>query len=289
MRLEKSEQYKEFFKPDYMMGPNSLRLLDEAMSTVPLERCRKTGVSGVSDRPGVSGVSGVSARSGASDVSEVSDRSGVPGESEAQVRGGSGQRILDLGCGTGITSLFLARETGAQVFAVDLWCSATDNQKRMEAWGVGEQVVPLHADANDLPFAEGYFDAVVSIDSYHYFAREASFFKEKVLPFVKSGGQVLIAIPGLKEEFGETVPKEMTDWAGEEWEYFHSPAWWKKTIGESEQIESVKTWELECFDLAWEEWFATGAEYAVRDQEAFGKGLGQYLNFVGIAVKKISD
>ncbi len=72
-------------------------------------------------------------------VSGVSDRSGVLGGSEAQAGGGSGLRILDLGCGTGITSLFLAKETGARVFAVDLGCSATDNQKRMEARGVGDQ------------------------------------------------------------------------------------------------------------------------------------------------------
>ena len=29
--------------------------------------------------------------------------------------------ILDLGCGTGLTSLVIAKETGARVFADDLW------------------------------------------------------------------------------------------------------------------------------------------------------------------------
>lgn len=33
-------------------------------------------------------------------------------------------RILDLGCGTGLTSLVIAKETGAKVYANDLWVSA---------------------------------------------------------------------------------------------------------------------------------------------------------------------
>lgn len=32
-------------------------------------------------------------------------------------------KILDLGCGTGLTSIYLAKEFGATVFATDLWIS----------------------------------------------------------------------------------------------------------------------------------------------------------------------
>jgi cyclopropane fatty-acyl-phospholipid synthase-like methyltransferase len=32
-----------------------------------------------------------------------------------------GQRVLDLGCGTAITSIFLAREYDVRVHAADLW------------------------------------------------------------------------------------------------------------------------------------------------------------------------
>ncbi len=35
-------------------------------------------------------------------------------------------RILDLGCGTGLTSLVIAKETGAKVYASDLWVSAQE-------------------------------------------------------------------------------------------------------------------------------------------------------------------
>ena len=32
----------------------------------------------------------------------------------------AGMRVLDLGCGNGLTSVFLAKEYGVQVFALDL-------------------------------------------------------------------------------------------------------------------------------------------------------------------------
>lgn len=195
-------------------------------------------------------------------------------------------RILDLGCGTGLSSLFLAHETGAEVFAVDLWCSATDNLRRFVDWGVDRQIIPLHADALDLPFAEGYFDAVVSVDAYHYFACDPDYFTGKLLPLVKKGGTVLIIVPGAHEEFTDPVPPEILEWGGEDYRTFHSCEWWKETIGSDPAIASVECIELSCAEPAWDAWFASGHEYALRDQEYFGKGIGRYLNFVGIAVRK---
>lgn len=40
--------------------------------------------------------------------------------------------ILDLGCGKGLTSLVIAKEIGAKVYANDLWTSAEENRKRFE-------------------------------------------------------------------------------------------------------------------------------------------------------------
>lgn len=44
----------------------------------------------------------------------------------------SDMRVLDLGCGTGLTSIFLANEFEVQIFATDLWISATDNYNRFK-------------------------------------------------------------------------------------------------------------------------------------------------------------
>jgi hypothetical protein len=42
-----------------------------------------------------------------------------------------GMRVLDLGCGRALSSIFLHREFGVQVWAADLWFSATENLQRI--------------------------------------------------------------------------------------------------------------------------------------------------------------
>jgi len=70
-----------------------------------------------------------------------------------------GMKVLDMGCGKGLTSVFLAKEYGVTVFANDLWISATDNLRRFEEAGASGKVFPIHAEAHALPYAEGFFDA----------------------------------------------------------------------------------------------------------------------------------
>src|SRR5262245_6914642 len=80
-----------------------------------------------------------------------------------------GMRVLDLGCGRAMSSIFLRREFGVQVWATDLWFSANENLQRITDAGVADGVFPIHADARELPFATDFFDAIVSIDSYIYY------------------------------------------------------------------------------------------------------------------------
>ncbi|MEX1008052.1 MAG: methyltransferase domain-containing protein [Acidimicrobiia bacterium] len=80
-----------------------------------------------------------------------------------------GMRVLDLGCGTAISSIFLAREFGVQVWASDLWISPDDNARRIAETDVADRVLPISVEAHTLPYAAGYFDAIVSVDAFHYF------------------------------------------------------------------------------------------------------------------------
>lgn len=77
-----------------------------------------------------------------------------------------GMRVLDLGCGRAKSSIFLAREFGVQVTAVDLMVPATENLQRIRQAGLEGQITPLQCDARALPFAAEAFDAIIALDSF---------------------------------------------------------------------------------------------------------------------------
>ncbi|MCM1468616.1 MAG: methyltransferase domain-containing protein [Alistipes sp.] len=193
--------------------------------------------------------------------------------------------ILDLGCGTGMTSFIIAKETGARVFANDLWVSAEENGKRFFKWGVGERITPVCEDANNLSFEKKQFRALVSIDSYHYFGGGRGFFQEKILPFMKDNGEILIGIPGLKNEYTDRAEELLSDWLGEDAYMFKSPKHWKELIGGSDRIETVKTWEMDCFSEAWDDWLATNKKFALSDKRHFETIIKPYTCFVGIYIR----
>ncbi len=197
----------------------------------------------------------------------------------------SNDMVLDLGCGTGLTSLVIAKETGARVFANDLWISAEENGKRFAKWGVGEQITPICEDAGNLHFEKKQFRALISIDSYHYFAGSMGFFQEKILPFIKDAGEVLIGIPGLKDEYAGRAEELLSDWLGDNAYMFKNPKLWKELIGDNDRIESVTTWEMDCFNGAWNDWLAANKKFALDDRKHFETIIQPYTCFVGIYVK----
>ncbi len=65
-----------------------------------------------------------------------------------------GETVLDLACGKGDTSIYMAQEFGAQVLAVDLRISATTLGDKFRARGCKNSIVPLQIDVDrDIPSA----------------------------------------------------------------------------------------------------------------------------------------
>ena len=162
----------------------------------------------------------------------------------------------------------------------------TSHQPDTVSWE--SRIIPIHGDALDLPFAHDYFDAVVSVDAYHYFGCRKGVFSEKILPFVKKGGYVMIAVPGLREQPEGDMKQLFETWTeGDDAQLFKTAAWWEELMkNECDETCDITVKEAECFDAAWREWFDTGHEYAVRDREFLRKGLDRILNFVMICVRK---
>ena len=137
-----------------------------------------------------------------------------------------GMRVLDLGCGKGLSSIFLAREYKVQVWAADLWIKPTENYQRFRQAGVHEHVFPIHADARSLPFAEEYFDAVVCTDAYIYFGTD-DLYLDYLHQFVRPGGQIGITVPGFMQELNGQLPEHLLPfWAQECWTW-HTTDWWR--------------------------------------------------------------
>ncbi len=155
-----------------------------------------------------------------------------------------GMRILDLGCGMAMSSIFLAREFGVEVWANDLWISATDNYRRIKEAELEKQVYPIHAEAHDLPFAEEYFDVIVSMDSYHYFGTDVHYI-EYISRFLKPAGCIGIISPASPEQL--PIPNTYPEWMF----FLNSIDWWKNHWKRYPGIELLVAEEVK---NGWKHW-----------------------------------
>ncbi len=154
-----------------------------------------------------------------------------------------GMRVLDMGCGKALSSIFLAKEFGVQVWANDLWISATENWQRIREAGLENQVYPIHAEAHSLPYAGEFFDAIVCVDAYQYFGTDDIYLKY-FQDFVRPGGQIGIVVPGLARDFDGPVPEHLTRsrkdgsvfWADECW-CFHTVDWWQHLWARTDLVD----------------------------------------------------
>ena len=200
----------------------------------------------------------------------------------------SGSVICDLGSGQGLTSVFLAKEYGFTVYAADLWSDPKENRAFFNSMGLTDtQIVPVKADASDLPFEKEFFDAVISVDSYNYFGRDPQYLDSKLLPFLKSGGYIYIAIPGMKNDCHDNLPRELLlSWTPEQLDYMHDVKYWTQMVGACHGAEVISVKEMQSNQEVWEDWIKQENEYALGDRKAMEAGAGKYLNFISIVLKK---
>lgn len=202
----------------------------------------------------------------------------------------SGQRVLDLGCGKAISSIFLAKEFDVEVWATDLWIPASDNWSRIQTARVEHLVFPIHAEAHALPFADAFFDALLSVDAYHYFGTD-DLYLAYLARFVKPGGQLGIVVPGLRDELTDGVPSHLTAfWQPEFWS-FHSPDWWPTHWERSGLVEVDRADLLSDGWRHWLQWLEVCGEYGFptsdQDAEMLRQDAGRTLGFARVIAHKM--
>lgn len=199
-----------------------------------------------------------------------------------------GEKVCDLGSGQGLTSVMLAKEYGFKVYTCDLWSDPKDNEKFFESMNLSkEQIIPVKADACALPFEKEFFDAVVSTDSYNYFGRDEKYLDEKLLPFVKSGGLIYIAIPGMKKDLHSNIPPVLLlSWNEEQLNYLHDVNYWRTLVEKAEGCEVLEVSEMESNGEVWADWLKQDNEYARGDRKTMEAGGGEHLNFIKIVLRK---
>lgn len=164
-----------------------------------------------------------------------------------------GMRVLDLGCGQAVSSIFLAREYGVRVWAADLWIPPTPNWYRIQEFGLQDRIMPIHAEAHDLKFADGYFDAIVSFDAYQYLGTD-DLYMGYLSKFLRPGGQMCVVMPGLKAELTDGPPDNLAELWASDFACFHSADWWRKHLERTGHVQIDIADEVSDAIERWLEW-----------------------------------
>jgi len=194
-------------------------------------------------------------------------------------------RVLDLGCGLAMSSIFLRREFGVQVWATDLWFDAANSLQRIRDADVDDGVFPIHADARALPFATQFFDAVVSIDSFVYYGTD-DLYLNYLARFLKPGGVVGIAGAGVMQEIDGFVPDHLRAWWEPSMYCLHSALWWRRHWERTGilDIEVADTladgWQL------WRDWQLLVAPDNAVEIQAVEADRGRYLGYVRLVGRR---
>ena len=124
-----------------------------------------------------------------------------------------GKYILDVGCGAGVTPIYLVNNYGCRVVGVDISEGMIErSNERAKREGVADKVEFRVAGAEDLPFEDDLFDAVIT-ESVTAFPEDKQRAVKEYMRVTKPGGFV-----GLNESTWLKVPPppELVEWASQD-------------------------------------------------------------------------
>lgn len=153
------------------------------------------------------------------DLHRDGDRQGPGGSAETELAmrlagltERSNLQIADIGCGTGASSLVLARALNAHITAVDLFTEFLEElQARAVELDLGDKITTLTASMDDLPFVDNSYDVIWSEGAIYNmgFEKGAQYFRR----FLKPGG--VLAVSELTWLTAERPPTLTAHWNAE--------------------------------------------------------------------------
>jgi SAM-dependent methyltransferase len=178
-----------------------------------------------------------------------------------------GALVLDLGCGKGATSIFLAKQHGVRVVALDLWTSEEFLNEKINAQGCLDRISALQMDATmPLPFPQNHFDAIFCMNSLNFYGGSVAYLK-RLLQHLKTGGQLCIGSEALTNEFTREQmeapppvyafklphPNESVNVFEDDFSKQHTPGWWEDLFQTSGLLSVECCRELEDADVIYQE------------------------------------
>jgi len=166
--------------------------------------------------------------------------------------------VLDVGCGVGITPCYLAEVYGCRVMGIDLSeMMIQRSRERAEKKKVTGKVEFRTADASNLPFGDGQFDAVIT-ESVVAFSKDKQKVLDEFARVTKPGGYA-----GINEvTWLKTPPASMVKYLGnalggaefltaEGWRSLFEKAGLSDVSAESFKMNAIRQWSSEVQQIDW--------------------------------------
>jgi cyclopropane fatty-acyl-phospholipid synthase-like methyltransferase len=184
-----------------------------------------------------------------------------------------------------LRQFFLHREFGVQVWATDLWFDASENMQRIRDAGAEAEVFPIHANARSLPFAEGFFDAIISIDSFFYYGTDDHYLNY-LSRYAKPDGRLAIAGAGLMQEVTGAIPDHLQEWWTPDVWCLHSADWWRRHWSRSGIVEVGLADSMPDGFQRWIDWQAIVAPDNQTEIQAMEADAGRYMGYVRMVARR---
>lgn len=122
----------------------------------------------------------------------------------------SAQRVLDIGCGQGMTGGLLRAERGIEVVGIEIHAGVAETARQHLT-----QVIVGDIETMENPFEEGYFDCIMMGDVLEHLVNPWSALK-KILRMLNPAGTIVASVPNIRN-LG--IIKKLLDgsWTYEEW------------------------------------------------------------------------